>query len=115
MLNVTSICSERRSINGNIRLIEKLIITLSSGNEPKATQRLQNRVEEQIIKPNNYDIPIQYTEEILIGPRRIDITREAEIKPPEGLSKFMTTGEPQMFEFGEIRRYDTFAVSSMYC
>uniref|UniRef100_A0A1I7VL71 Uncharacterized protein n=1 Tax=Loa loa TaxID=7209 RepID=A0A1I7VL71_LOALO len=110
MLNVTSILGEQRSINGNIRLIEKLIITLSSGKEPLAIHRLQNQVEERIIKPENCDIPMQYVEDILIGQRRIDITREADIKPPKGLSEFMTAGQPQVFEFGERRRYGNFVV-----
>ncbi|CAG9535347.1 unnamed protein product [Cercopithifilaria johnstoni] len=105
MLNVTSMYDEQRSVNGNIRLIEKLIITLSSSEEPQATQRLQKQIEQRIIEPENYDIPIQYTEDVLTGPRRIDITREAEINPREGLSDFMTTGEPRVIEFGEIRRY----------
>uniref|UniRef100_A0AAF5Q3C3 Uncharacterized protein n=1 Tax=Wuchereria bancrofti TaxID=6293 RepID=A0AAF5Q3C3_WUCBA len=112
MLNIILICGERRSINGNIRLIEKLIITLSSSKEPEATHRLQSQIEERVIKPENYDLPIQYTEEVLIGQRRIDITREAEINPPKGLSEFLTAGEPQIFEFGEVRKYGNFAESS---
>ncbi|VIO93777.1 Uncharacterized protein BM_BM10401 [Brugia malayi] len=112
MLNITLICGERRSINGNIRLIEKLIITLSSSKEPEASHRLQRQIEERVIKPENYHLPIQYTEEVLIGQRRIDITREAEINPPKGLSEFLTAGEPQIFEFGEIRKYGDFAESS---
>ncbi|VBB25719.1 unnamed protein product [Acanthocheilonema viteae] len=112
MLNITSVYGEQRSINGNIRLIEKLIITLSSGKEPHATQRLQKQIEERIIEPENYDIPIRYVEEVLIGPRRIDISREAEINPREGLSEFMTAREPHLFEFGEVRRYSNFVLST---
>uniref|UniRef100_A0A0R3S3B3 Ras-associating domain-containing protein n=1 Tax=Elaeophora elaphi TaxID=1147741 RepID=A0A0R3S3B3_9BILA len=108
MLNVTAVCSEQRFANGNIRLVEKLTITLSSGKEPRATQRLQKQIEERITTPENYDIPIHYTEEILTGPRRIDIIREAEIKPQEGLSEFLTSAQSQVFEFGELRRYSIF-------
>lgn len=115
VLNVSSTYSSQRSSNGDIRLIEKLIITLSSGKEPQATQRLQQQIEERIIEPENYDIPIQCTEEVLIGPRRIDVARETEIKPQEGLSEFMTSGKPQLFEFGEIRRYRNFVSASEYC
>lgn len=112
MLNITSVYGEQRSINGNIRLIEKLIITLSSGKEPQATLRLQKQIEKRIIEPKNYNLPIQYTEAVLVGQRRIDITREVEIKPREGLSQFMTAGEPEVFEFGEVRRYANFILSS---
>ncbi|VDK72477.1 unnamed protein product [Litomosoides sigmodontis] len=110
VLNVVSTYSSQRSGNGDVRLIEKLIITLSSGKEPQATQRLQKQVEERIIEPEDYDIPVQYTEEVLIGPRRIDITRETEIKPQEGLNEFMTVAKPQLFEFGEVRRYRNFVL-----
>lgn len=105
-LNITSIRGEHRLINGNIRLTEKLIITLSNGKEPKAIQQLKGQIEEQLIEPRNYDIPVEYEEEIRIGQRRIDVEHAVEIKPAEGLSEFMTFGKPEFIELVEIRRYD---------
>ncbi|VDM94657.1 unnamed protein product, partial [Onchocerca ochengi] len=112
MLSVTTICGKQQYMSGNIRLIEKLLITLSSGRESEASQRLQRQIERQIIKPENCDIPVQYMEDVMIGPRRIDIFRKAEIKPSEGLSEFMTAKKPRIFEFTEIRRYDSSEISA---
>ncbi|VDO41461.1 unnamed protein product [Onchocerca flexuosa] len=104
-LSVTTICGKQQYISGNIRLIEKLLITLSNGRESEGSQRLQRRIERQIMKPD--DIPVQYFEDVLIGPRRIDIFRKAEIKPSEGLSEFITAKKRRIIEFTEIRRYDS--------
>uniref|UniRef100_A0A915PYP9 Uncharacterized protein n=1 Tax=Setaria digitata TaxID=48799 RepID=A0A915PYP9_9BILA len=114
-LNLISAYDGRRCLNGNIRLVENLTIILSSGKEPQPTRNLQHNVEERIVKPKNYKLPVRYAEKVLLGPYRIDISRDAEIGPSEGLSKFMAVGGQQIFEFAEIRRYDCDALLAYIC
>lgn len=87
---------------------------MSDGEVPTATEHLELRFDEVRRIPEDFDQPVDYSEDVLAGPRSIEIRREASISPEEGLNALMLAARPETFQYTEIRIYGPFRAPSSF-